>query len=168
MLEGLRRRVGDRTGAIRRKLADLPRGLRVVGAIFLVLMWVLSVQYLAADVGIPLAKALGAASDGALAAAYLATFGVLLIAPFVILLDWEFGQTARSAGMILLFMGWFVAADRVADSAAASYGVPYVLTVVGLFLLPVFAVTVHRLHAMDDEPSCVKADQCMDSSERPE
>ncbi|MGZ0746769.1 hypothetical protein [Haloparvum sp. AD34] len=144
MLDGVRRRVDGRLDAARRGLANLPRGVRVAGAIFLVVMWVLGVQYLAADVGIPLARALGASSDAALSAAYLTTFGVLLLTPFVILLDWEFGDSARSAAGILLLMAWFVAADRLADGVAAAFGLPYTPVVVAAFLLPVLVVGGYR------------------------
>lgn len=148
MLDGVCRRVDGRLDAARRELASLPRGVRVAGAIFLVVMWVLGVQYLAADVGIPLARALGASSNAALSAAYLATFGVLLVAPFVVLLDWEFGDSARSAAGILLLMAWFVAADRLADGVAAASGLPYTPVVVGAFLLPVLVVGGYRFRKL--------------------
>lgn len=148
MLDRVRRRLDVRLDAMRQELASLPRGVRVAGAIFLVMMWVLGVQYLAADVGIPLAKALGASSNAALSAAYLATFGVLLVAPFVLLLDWEFGDSARSAAGILLLMAWFVAADRIADSVAATSELPYTPVVVGAFLLPVLVVGGYRFRKL--------------------
>lgn len=148
MFDGIRRRVADVTRGGRRELAALPRGLRIAGAIFLALMWVLGAQYLAADLGLPLAKALGASADATLAAAYLVTFALLLVGPFVLVLDWEVGESARNAATILLLMAWFVAADWLADGAAAAYGLPYTAVVVVAFLLPVFVVAGYRFRAM--------------------
>lgn len=156
MFDGIRRRVRDATDGGRRELAALPRGLRIAGAIFLALMWVLGAQYLAADIGLPFATALGASTEATLAAAYLATFGLLLVAPFVILLDWEFGESARNGVTILLLMAWFVAADWLADLAATDYGLPYTPVVVVAFLLPVFAVAGYRFRATDVASSAAK------------
>ena len=138
MLDGFRHR-------IRIAAEELPRGLRIVLAIFGILMWVIGAQFLAADVAIPLASALGAESAGVLGATFLVAFGALLVAPFVVLGDWELGESGRRAGYILAMMAWFVAADAGADAAEAAFDLPYVPVVVSLFLLPFLVYTGYRL-----------------------
>ncbi|GAB3413381.1 hypothetical protein GCM10027435_07250 [Haloparvum alkalitolerans] len=153
MFDGLR-------ATVRTRAAALPRGLRILLGIFGVLLWVLGAQYLAGDavrvaewVGVGAGG--GAGGEGALVAVFLIAFGVALVAPFVLLTDWEAGESARSAAAILGMMAWFLVADAAATPLGA-VGVPYGAAVAAVFLAPFLVLTALRFRGVggDTAESC--------------
>jgi len=123
-------------------------GLTVVAGMAGVLLWVLSAEYLAATLAAPIADALGVESAAVLVTFYVAAFGVVLAAPFLYVLDWDVGETARSAGYLLGLVAWFVAADAAATPAAAATGLPYGGVVAAVFVVPFAIVTAYRLRGV--------------------
>lgn len=138
--------------AARTRAAALPRGLRILLGIFGILMWVLGAQYLAGD-AVRVAEwagagaGTGAGGEGALVAVFLLAFGVALLAPFVLLTDWEAGESLRSAVAVLAMMAWFLVADAAAAPLGA-YGVPYGAAVAVVFLAPFLVLTALRFRGV--------------------
>ena len=123
---------------------SLRGGLKVGAGIFAVLLWVLSAEYLAATLATPIADALGLQSEAVLIVFYVAAFAVVLAAPFVYFTDWEFGETARNAGYILVIFVWFLVADAAADAVVAATGLPYGAVVATIFVVPFVVITLYR------------------------
>lgn len=146
--------------AVRARAAALPRGLRVLLGIFGVLMWVLGAQYLAGD-AVRVAEWAGVGGgggvggEGTLVAIFLIAFGVALVAPFVLLTDWQATESARSTAAVLGMMAWFLVADAAA-TPLGTFGVPYGAAVAVVFLAPFLTLTALRLRGDggDDSRSC--------------